>query len=80
MDYAPEPRLATYNEIVAAYGEDYMELWCALLAPCPACGGDGGGEATPTVPHDTGRWIECQHCGGTGSVATEPAGIEHTED
>lgn len=70
----------TYSEYVGTYGEDYMELWCAWVVPCPKCGGDGGGETMPTGPHDTGEWIECSGCGGAGHVGTEPAGIEHTED
>lgn len=69
----------TYNEYVGFYGEDYVELYCAVVS-CPVCGGDGGGETMPAGPHDTGRWVECQHCGGTGSIPTEPAGIEHTNE
>lgn len=70
----------TYNELVGMYGEEYMEMWCGWVVPCPVCGGDGGGETLPTGPYDNGRWVECQRCGGTGSVETEPAGQEHTED
>ena len=62
----------TYNEYIGVYGEDYMELWCACV-PCPVCDGDGVGEAMPTGPHDTGRWVECRHCGGTGSVRRTPS-------
>lgn len=69
----------SFAQLAGLYGEQYLADFAGLY-PCPACGGDGGGEAMPTGPHDTGRWIDCGHCGGTGSVASEPAGIEHTED
>ncbi len=69
----------TFNEFIGMYGEDYMDLWCAHWVACPSCGGDGGCEKMPAGPHDTGIWIECRHCCGTGCVTTESAGIEHTE-
>lgn len=69
----------SFNQLAGIYGEDHLlQEWD--LRPCPECNGDGGGEALPTGPHDTGRWVACLHCGGTGSVDSAPAGIEHTED
>lgn len=70
--------IPSFNQLVGIYGECHLrDEWC--LVPCPECNGDGGGETLPTGPHDAGRWIECSHCGGTGSVDTEHAGIEHTK-
>lgn len=71
---------ATYSEYVGTYGDDYIELWCAWMVPCPECGGDGGRETMPTGPHETAQWIECAHCSGTGTGGAAPAGIELTDD
>jgi DnaJ-class molecular chaperone len=58
----------TFNQLARYYGADYLAAeWC--LKPCPQC--SGAGEVEP--PHDIKQPAACSHCGGSGSVDTEPA-------